>query len=144
VYDLALHDDGSGVLSLYAAGDFDLQGDGRIDGVARWNPSTQSWSALGHGFSGGRGTAVRSLASWNAGVAPALVVGGDFATVDGILAANLAQLRGGLWLPFGSGADDTVRALHAQPALPAGEALFVGGSFSVADGRPSARIARSN
>jgi len=144
VNDLALHDDGSGVPSLYAAGNFDLQGDGRVDGVARWNPATQSWSAIGHGFSGGRATAVRSLTSWNAGVAPALVVGGDFATVDGILAGNVAQWRGGQWLPFGSGADDTVRALLSRPALPAGQALFVGGSFNVADGRPSARMARSN
>ncbi len=144
VHDLALHDDGTGVTSLYAAGDFDLQGDGRVDGVARWNPSTQSWSALGHGFSGGRGTAVRSLTSWNAGLAPALVVGGDFATVDGILAGNLAQLRGGVWLPFGTGMDDTVRAVHAQLVPPPGQALFVGGSFNLADGRSSARMARSN
>ena len=143
VFDLAVHDDGTGA-RLYAGGDFDLDGDGDLDGVARWNPLTQSWSAIGTGFTGGRGTSVRSLASWNVGAPNGLVIGGEFASASGVPAANLAMFRNGLWTAFGSGADGAVNALLAKPVIPTGEGLFVGGAFSVIDGRHSARFARSN
>ncbi|MCY2961266.1 MAG: hypothetical protein NTY35_13980 [Planctomycetota bacterium] len=143
VNDLAVHDDGTGS-QLYAGGDFDLDGDGDVDGVARWNPQSQSWTAVGTGFSGGRGTTVRALASWNVGSPAGLVVGGDFGAASGVGARNLAVFRNGAWNPIGTGADDVVNALLAKPAFPSGEGLFVGGAFTVIDGRHSARFARSN
>lgn len=144
VYDLAVQDDGLGTRFLFAGGDFDLDGDGDIDGVARWNPLTQSWNAVGTGFTGGARTTVRALTSWNVGSPPTLVVGGEFAFASGVPAANLARFQNGVWSAFGSGADGTVNALLAKPVIPTGEGLFVGGAFSVIDGRHSARFARSN
>jgi hypothetical protein len=143
VSDLVVHDDGGGA-RLYAGGDFDIDGDGSVDGVARWNGQTQSWTTLGTGLRGGSATTVRALASWNLVGGSVLVAGGDFDSVNGVPAHNLARLQTGNWTPIGSGADRPVRALLAKPALPAGEGLFVGGAFSVIDGRTSARFARSN
>ncbi len=140
---LAVHDAGSGP-RLYAGGDFDRNGDGRVDGVVRWEPQTQTWVGVGTGFSGGRGTTVYALASWHLVGSTALIVGGDFDFASGISARNLARLENGVWSAFGNGADDTVSALLGKPALPAGEGLFVGGAFTVIDGRTSAHLARSN
>ncbi len=143
VHALAVHDDGTGA-KLYAGGDFDLDGDGDVDGVARWEPLQNGWIPIGTGLSGGRGTTVRALASWNVGGPARLVVGGDFDAASGVAARNIAFVLGGAWSAIGSGADDTLNALLAKPAFPTGEALFVGGAFTVIDGRHSARFARSN
>lgn len=140
---LAVHDDGSGA-RLYAGGDFDLDGDGDVDGVARWEPLQNAWIPVGSGFTGGRGATIRSLASWNVSSPARLVAGGDFDSASGVPARDIAWFAGGAWSAIGSGADDPVQALLPKPAFPAGEALFVGGAFAVIDGRHSARFARSN
>ncbi|MBL8863260.1 MAG: hypothetical protein JNK02_14785 [Planctomycetes bacterium] len=143
VHALAVHDAGAGP-TLYAGGDFDLDGDGRADGVARWDPLAQAWIAVTLGLAGGRAPTVRALASWS-GTAPAsLVAGGDFGAVSGVPAANLARLQAGVWSAFGTGADGAVEALLARPGVPGSAALLVGGAFTVIDGRHSARLARSN
>ncbi len=143
VSDFVVHDDGNGA-RLYAGGEFDLNGDGRVDGVARWNAQTQTWTAIGTGFSGDSTPSVRTLASWNLVGAAVLVVGGEFDFASGVPARNLARFQNGTWSAFGGGADGRVFTLLAKPTLPAGEGLFVGGAFTVIDGRPSARLARSN
>jgi hypothetical protein len=141
VHAFAVHDAGSGS-ALFAGGDLD--GDGDVEGLARWNPLAQAWIPIGAGFTGGRAAGVHALASWDAGGTPFLVVVGDFDAVDGIPSPNLARFGPGGFGPFGSGANGVVRALLAKPALPAGTALFAGGAFSVIDGRPPARFARTN
>lgn len=87
---------------------------------------------------------MRALASWSQGPTPVLVAGGDFDFASGAPARNLARFSAGAWAGFGAGADGVVHALLGQPALPAGLALYAAGAFTVIDGRPSARFARTS
>jgi hypothetical protein len=136
VYALAAYDDGSG-LALYAAGDFDRSGEEGRSGIARWNPSTSTWTSLASGIEGGRPAAVFTLATWNG----ALFAGGEFETAGGSVAQNLARWDGTTWSAFGAGTNGDVRALLAfQGTIPA---LYVGGDFTVIDGRAASRVART-
>jgi trimeric autotransporter adhesin len=132
---LVVFDDGTGP-ALYAGGSFDRSGEVDISGIARWNPATQAWVHVGGGVSGGRPPTVYSLTAWN-GV---LVAGGDFMTAGGISSPNLARWNGTTWSAFGAGSNNNVRAL----LVPGGSStLFVGGDFTVIDGRAASRIARA-
>lgn len=139
---LVVHDAGSG-RRLYAGGEFDLDADGIVDGVARWEPQLQNWIPVGGGLSGAGATTVRALASRTGPGGVRLVAGGDFGAIGGVSARNLATFANDAWLPIGTGADEPVLALHAGPSTT-GDALYVGGLFTVIDGRASARFARSN
>lgn len=143
VHNLAVFDDGAHGPRLFAAGDIDLDQNGRVDGICRWNPSLLAWENVGAGVSGGDPTLVRALTPAVIGGAPYLVVGGSFATIDAIVARNVARFDGTSWSPFGAGVDSDV---HAACALAAqgGPALFLGGTFRVADGIPSAFLARDH
>jgi hypothetical protein len=143
VHAFAVYDDGAGP-KLYAAGDFDLTGTQRVDGVARWNVATQRWQPVGTGFSGGSPTLVNALSAVHLGGIPYLVAGGEFEIAGGIAAKNIARWNGTSWSAFGAGTNGDVSALGSLQVQLGGEAFFVGGNFTQADGRPSARIARSN
>lgn len=69
---LHVHDDGSGP-ALYAAGTFQNAGLVPANGIARWNGT--GWSALGSGI-----TYASTVASYDAGGGPSLMVGGNFST----------------------------------------------------------------
>ncbi len=142
VYDLAVFDDGGGP-RLYAAGEFEITGDERIDGVARWHTPTQTWQAIGTGFALGTPTRVTALASWTGGGPPRLAVGGNFGAASGVSARNIVLWDGATWMPLGAGMDAPVHVLRAR-TVTGGTALFVGGAFTQADLRPSARFARTN
>ncbi len=96
--------------------------------VMRWNGVT--WSTLGIG--GSYCGQLLVLPNGN------LVVGGQFASMDGVAANNIARWDGSAWSPLGAGTDAGVQAL----ALLANGDLVAGGTFQTAGGVPALRIAR--
>ena len=96
--------------------------------------SGSQWSEIDAPLNGG----VRSLLATPSG----LFVGGDIAESSGEL-IGLARFDGSHWFTMGSGLrgplgwDCSAQALALLP-----DGLWVGGSFSVAGGKPSSRIAR--
>ncbi|MBL8754158.1 MAG: hypothetical protein JNK15_12730 [Planctomycetes bacterium] len=69
-----------------------------------------------------------------------VVVGGDFAQIDGVASANVSRWNGTAFVPLGLGVDGPV---HALAQAPNGD-LVVAGDFAAAGGAPAARIARWN
>ncbi len=64
-----------------------------------------------------------------------LVVGGNFAQVNGVTAHNIAQWTGAAWGALGTGVTGDVRALAVHTIQPTlGSGLYVGGSLSAAGG----------
>ncbi len=120
--------------------------------IARWNPSTSSWSRLGTAAS--NGTTVSTQVNAIAAVSPSEVyVGGTFTTVadaGGSQSANrIAKWDGSAWSPLGSatqnGADNTVSAI----AVASASEIYAGGSFTTvsdagAAGVGASRIAKWN
>lgn len=130
---LAVFDDGTGP-ALYAGGVFSLAGSTTVNRIAKWNGST--WSAL----DGGANNAVNALATFDDGTGLALYAGGAFTSVDGVTANRLARWDGTAWSAVGDpppgqqpGLNGTVAAL-AVADQGAGDVLFIGGEFSLADG----------
>lgn len=127
---LAVFDDGAGP-ALYAGGQASSRYVGRWDG--------QDWTDLGQGTDG----PVRAFAVFDDGQGPALFVGGAFTTAGGAPARKVARWDGGQWSTLGDG-------ITVGPDVFAmtvfddgdGEALYVGGSFTMAGGVQTSNIAR--
>lgn len=112
---------------LAVGGQFAGAGGKAANNIARWSPSTQTWSTFGSGMD----NSVQSLAVLPNGN---LVAGGWF--LKRIASWNDATG----WSSLGSGVSGIVTALH----MPAGDDLFVGGNFLAAGGKPVSHIARWN
>jgi hypothetical protein len=131
--------------AIFAAGDFSLAGETVVNGIARWDG--ESWSPLGEGIDElvvGRGG--RALAVFDDGSGPALYLGGDFASVDGVPAAAIAKWNGEEWAPAGSGLEffgdpGYVFALEVFDD-GSGPALYAGGLFNLAGGVETTSIAK--
>jgi hypothetical protein len=94
---------------------------------------------------------VDSLASFDEGDGPALFAGGQFTTAGSVPALRVARWKDGQWSALAGGVTNPfVTAPHFPAKVAAlaaadfgdGAALYAGGIFSFADGRPSANIAR--
>jgi trimeric autotransporter adhesin len=89
------------------------------------------------------GPGVLATTRWDpdgAGPSPAfLVAGGQFTSIGGTSASNVALFDGAAWQPLGAGTDGTVHALADHN----GE-LIVAGNFMSAGGVPAMRIASWN
>ena len=136
---LALFDDGTGP-ALYAGGSFVSAGTQTLNRIARWSGST--WEPVGDGFN----SDVRALAVFNEGGVPALFAGGAFTLSGSTAMTGLAKWNGVAWSPVGGGvmngaAAGVVEAL-AVHSDAGGPALFVGGTFTLAGGVSTNRIAR--
>ena len=105
VFTLAFGPDGL----LYAGGYFTAAGGVRANNIAKWDPSTSTWSALGSGIAGG-GVSVYALAF---GLDGSLYVGGDLTTAGGVPANNIAKWDPSTasWSALGNGTDGSVWAL---------------------------------
>ncbi|MFN0242402.1 MAG: hypothetical protein ACKVWV_05865 [Planctomycetota bacterium] len=127
---LAVFDDGSGPM-LYAGGSFAQSGGITAIGLARWT-GTQ-WQEVG----GGVTPYVAALAVFDdgSGGGPALYVGGNFESVGGIPAHNVARWDGQAWSALGSGlagssGGSAVRSLSVfDDGSGSGPALYAGGEI---------------
>lgn len=125
---MATFDDGSGE-ALYIGGDFKVAGTAGVRGLARWDG--QRWSAVtsmpGEPFAGWTDR-VNAMAVYDDGSGPALNVGGEFSSIDGLRVGDIARWDGTAWEPLGRGVD---RWVHAMAVFDdgSGPALYVGGDF---------------
>ncbi len=119
--------------NLYVGGNFYSGGGVSAHYIARWDPLTQTWSALGSGMNG----VVHALAIDGSGN---LYAGGGFTTAGGVSANSVARWDPptATWSALGSGLDDEVFAL----ALDGSENLYAGGNFTTAGGVSANCIAR--
>jgi len=155
VHALAEYDDGGGP-ALYVGGSFFTAGGAPASRIARWDGT--SWSALGQGLEPSgitESAVVQALSVFDAGDGPRLYVAGHFGRAGGAVARQVARWDGSSWSSIGDLVGDfydenapffdrqapRVLAL-ATFADGSGPALFVGGEFEFADGRPATGLAR--
>jgi len=139
VYALASHNDGSGS-RLYVYGGFTEASGLPASNAAVWDGG--AWAPLGFGVGGPTSSSVESLATFNdgSGAGPALFVGGEFSTIDGVAAQGVARWDGSSFASIG-GVTGSVIAL--QPFTDgAGPSIYVGGAFGAAGGVPAQNLAR--
>ncbi len=115
-----------GAAGEYVGGWFNQTGSVQATGISLWNGTT--WQSLGSGLAGGvspTGPTVTAIAVNNSQV----FIGGDFGSVNGIKASNIAVYSGGTWHAVGGGTDAAVDSLAIN-----GGYLYTGGGFSKAGG----------
>ena len=117
--------------SLYIGGHFGRAGNVLADSIARWNPTTSSWHALGSGMGGDY---VNALAIGPDG---SLYAGGNVRTAGTVQASYIARWDGAAWHAL-SGVDGPVQALAMGPD----GSLYAGGYFEEAGGVEAKYIAR--
>lgn len=123
---------------------------GEARGVWRWDG--QEWVQIGATptFSGG---GVYALAVYDDGSGPALYAGGNFTSISGVPALNIAKWDGQAWSQVGVGLRGPQFAPLSTPMVRAllvfdsgsGPELVAGGGFTLTgDGLPVSRVARWN
>ncbi len=140
---LAVYDDGNGE-ALYAGGFFTRAGGVWVGGIAKWDGVT--WSALAGPSVTGTSGDVYALAVYDDGSGAALFAGGSFTMAGGVTVNHIARWNGSVWSEltgaYGSmGANNTIYALAVYDD-GSGEALYTGGSFTMAGGVTANHIAR--
>lgn len=123
--------------SLFAGGNFTIVNGNAVNNLAKYNIVQNEWSKLGN-----LNDTVYALA-----VSPngsSLYIGGNFLIVDDLPVNRIAKynIGSGEWSALGDGLNNTVNALvvlQDEVSL-----LFVGGSFTTADGLPANRLAKYN
>lgn len=95
-------DDGSGA-ALYEGGVFDAAGEVASAGIARFRGG--AWESLGElGWHGPQNPArERVLFAHDAGSGPELYAGGEFQSIGGVSAINIARWTGSGWAPLARG-----------------------------------------
>jgi len=124
---------------LVVTGYLDTAGGQPANCIATWDGS--SWSALGSGLEGASLPAGFAVAAFDAdGTGEKLYVAGRFDTAGGIACDGLAVWDGTSW----SAPTDLVGDAYSFGTFDDGDgrALFMGGSFSIVDGKASTNIAR--
>tara|TARA_R110000782_G_scaffold45706_5_gene101284 strand:+ start:1296 stop:2645 length:1350 start_codon:yes stop_codon:yes gene_type:complete len=136
IWDLEVHDDGSGE-ALYVAGNYvALNGQIGLDHIARWDGTT--YTAVGGTIGGAVPLIVLDVLSADIGDGPALYAAGRFLTIGGVVASNIAKWDGTGWQPLGEGitrSSGFAQGFHmAVFDDGTGTALYVGGSFNRING----------
>jgi len=122
---------------IYVGGDFTDAGGSGADYLAKYTPSTATWSVVGSATS--INNIVRCLAVGATGI---IYVGGDFTNADGDPNADrIAQWSGSAWSALGSGMNDIVRSIVV---VPGGSTIYACGDFTTADGNSAVKIAKWN
>jgi hypothetical protein len=144
---LSVFDDGKGP-ALYAGGTFGQAGGLTTNNIAKWDG--KRWAALSGPHGAGVSGSVYALAVYDDGSGPALYAGGHFESAGGVAAKNIAKWDGRRWQPLAEAEGDGV-AGDANYVLAlavfddgAGPALYAGGSFTSAGGRPAGNVAKWN
>ncbi len=126
--------------NLYVGGHFSHAGGVPANNIARWDGT--SWHALGSGvrFLGGGydPSRVQALAA----IGNDLYVGGSFSDAGGVPAHHIARWDGTNWHRLTTGIASDSFSPSVTALAVSGMNLFVGGTFSSADGLPTANIAR--
>ncbi|MFG0285109.1 MAG: hypothetical protein ACF8R7_11855 [Phycisphaerales bacterium JB039] len=138
---------------LYAAGEIDTAGGVPVNNIARW--WAPDWHDVGGGLTSDQLVIVFGTQVFDedgAGpIPPALFVGGQFKSAGappGIPAEGLARWDGARWSAVGGGLATSLPGTFAKVWTMAvyddgrGPALYVGGSFTYADGKLANNIAR--
>ncbi len=110
----------------YAGGWFNQAGSVQTTSIALWNGT--NWQSMGSGVAGGNsptGPTVQAIAVYKNQV----FIGGDFSSVNGVKAVDIAVYSSGAWHPVGGGTDGVVQSLAVS-----GGYLYAGGSFTKAGG----------
>jgi len=128
---------------VIVGGFFTTAGGVWANNIARYNPSTGVWSALGTGTN----FEVTALAVLPGGD---VIVGGIFTNAGGVPARGIARYNPstGVWSALGSGIQGTrhhyySQVVYALAVLPDGD-VIVGGYFTTAGGVSANNIARYN
>jgi hypothetical protein len=112
---------------------------GPYGGIARWNGAM--WAPVGNVVPAQPSPWVVSMTTFDDGSGPALYVGGQFPTIGGVIAANIAKWNGTTWVPLGAGLNGFVTCLGAFDD-GSGPALYAGGSFTASGSTTVNRVAR--
>ena len=123
---------------------FTLAGGLSVSSLARWNKNTKLWSALGNFENGGYSPEIYALAVATNGD---LYVGGEFVSVDGISAFNVAYYSNTTgWHALGSGISCSPAPCNSSvnALLVDGGTVYAGGEFNVAGGFGVNNLAKWN
>lgn len=134
VSDMLVFDpDGAGPIGqrVLVSGSFQIAGTVLAQNLALYDPMARTWSPFGPGP---HPTNLQLAVAANGD----LYVGGNFVSIAGVAAANVARWDGTSWSALGSG---VVGAVTHIAALPGG-GIVVTGSITSAGGAPANRIAR--
>ncbi len=117
---------------LVVGGNFSFAGGVAASRIARWNPASGAWSALGTGMVNPDGSipSVLSLAALPNGH---VIAGGTFVNAGGQVVNRIARWNGSGWSPLGLGIGFSGQPVRAIAVLPNGD-IVAGGAFSVAGG----------
>lgn len=132
--------------SLILGGDFSLCGDVQVNRIARFEPISGTWSALGAAGGEGLDGSVRALAY----VGNDLYVGGGFSNANvgaAVSARRLARWNGSTWSGVGNGGGEGIAVGIVNALAVEAGVLYVAGSFTeVNTGAPVAanNVARWN
>lgn len=119
---------------LVAGGDFTLIGGVAANRIARYNFTTNTWTAFGAGAN----ATVRVI---NRDIYGRLYAGGDFTSIGGVAANRIAYYDGAAWNAMGTGANNIVYAIQTDTVGN----VFLGGAFTSLGGVAStARVGRWN
>ena len=120
--------------NLYACGDFtSMGGVANTARIAKWNGAV--WSALSTGANG---------AIWDIAINPLdgyLYATGQFSTIGGVAAAGIAKWDGAAWVALGAGLTGGISPTGRSLAFNKNGDVFVGGTFTTADGVTCANVA---
>jgi len=122
--------------NLYIGGSFKTAGGTGANNIVRWNKTTETWSALADGVTGGDNPFVTALAVDGDN----LYVGGQFSMAGTVAANNIAvwNQTSATWSALGKGIDGFVLAL----ATSGNGDLYAGGRFVYAGDVYASNIAR--
>jgi uncharacterized protein (TIGR03437 family) len=134
---------------VYIGGAFTSVGGISANRIARWDSSSNTWSALtevvgGTPFNGVNGDVLAIAVSGSD-----VYVGGAFTQAGSVSARNVAKWNGTSWSALGSGPVNGV-SVNARAIAVSGSDVYVGGDLSEADGGPedggvlASRIAKWN
>jgi hypothetical protein len=133
-----------------AGGLFTTAGGVPANRIARYNPTTGTWSAVGSGIAGLGFATVNALlilpVGSGSGTAVEVIVGGAFSSANGVAANNIARYNPGTgtFTPIRGGTSSSVSSLALLPDAGSdlGSAVIVGGNFANADGLAVNNVAR--
>jgi hypothetical protein len=114
---------------LYVGGSFNSAGGQAIQDLAMWDTLNQIWSPVGSGVitMTSISPSVNALAIYGSGN---LIVGGQFESIGGVTARNIAFWNGASWLALGSGLGDGTISEEVNSLAVDGTELYAGGDFA--------------